>query len=225
MKKVIIGLVLLLLIGGGGAAYYFLVMNKEQAEPVEQDAPTQETNAMKDTMDSKPIMDLSQQMEQKIYYVKERRVAIVNDPSEAGVIEGYRYKSDEVEILEKKDGWARISDYIVYEDGGEEVAEWIAMDGLSKDEVIISDEENLEILDSYIEESDDLLSYKDQFRKATKELISKGDCSPEDFDELGGWVKSIKFENKEIYFIYCDGMKLENKIYLDVIKNETFRLE
>lgn len=225
MKKVIIGLVLLLLIGGGGAAYYFLVMNKEQAEPVEQDGPTQETNAMKDTMDSKPIMDLSQQMEQKIYYVKERRVAIVNDPSEAGVIEGYRYKSDEVEILEKKDGWARISDYIVYEDGGEEVAEWIFMDGLSKDEVIISDEENLEILDSYIEESDDLLSYKDQFRKATKELISKGDCSPEDFDELGGWVKSIKFENKEIYFIYCDGMKLENKIYLDVIKNETFRLE
>lgn len=225
MKKVIIGLVLLLLIGGGGAAYYFLVMNKEQAEPVEQDAPTQETNAMKDTMDSKPIMDLSQQMEQKIYYVKERRVAIVNDPSDAGVIEGYRYKSDEVEILEKKDGWARISDYIVYEDGGEEVAEWISMDGLSKDEVIISDEENLEILDSYIEESDDLLSYKDQFRKATKELISKGDCSPEDFDELGGWVKSIKFENKEIYFIYCDGMKLENKIYLDVIKNETFRLE
>ncbi|WP_394252002.1 hypothetical protein [Vibrio profundi] len=225
MKKVIIGLVLLLLIGGGGAAYYFLVMNKEQAEPVEQDVPTQDTNAMKDTVDSKPIMDLSQQMGKKIYYVKERRVAIVNDPSDAGVIEGYRYKSDEVEILEKKDGWVRISDYIVYEDGGEEVAEWIAMDGLSKDEVIISDEENLEILDSYIEESDDLLSYKDQFRKATKELISKGDCSPEDFDELGGWVKSIKFENKEIYFIYCDGMKLENKIYLDVIKNETFRLE
>jgi len=225
MKKVIIGLVLLLLIGGGGAAYYFLVMNAESEDAAEQEVPIEESGSTSEMMDTKPIMDLSEQMEQKVYYVKERRVAIVNDPSDAGVIEGYRYKAEEVEILEKKDGWARISDYIVYEDGGEEVAEWIAIDGLSKDEVIISDEESLEILDSYIEDSDDLLIYKDQFRKATKALLSKGDCSPEDFDELGGWVKSIKFETKEIYFIYCDGMKLENKIYLDAIKNETFRLE
>ncbi|MGF1756093.1 hypothetical protein L4C33_21195 [Vibrio makurazakiensis] len=222
MKKIIIAVLVLLLLGGAGAGYYFFFMQK--------DLMTSEEEGAMDKVDSesgieeKPIMDLSQPSEPMRYFVKERKLAVVSDPSEAGVIESYLYKSKEVNVLEEKDGWVRISDYIVYEDGGEEIAEWVALEGLTNEEVIISKDEQLEILDSYIAKSDDLKMYQQEFRNATQGFITSGQCSPDDFDELGGWVRSVKFQERKVYFIYCGGMKLENKIYLDVISKETFIL-
>lgn len=224
MKKIIIAVVVLLLLGGGGAGYYYFFMKEEPMESSEDESSMMTDDQKDGAMDEKPIMDLSMSEKMTQFFVKERKLPILSDPSEDAVIEGYLYKGEEVEVLEKRDKWARISDYIVFEEGGMEVAEWISLEGLSNEEVVISKEEGLEILDSYLEQSDDLKVYRQQFRDATQELLNKGDCSPEDFEELGGWVKSIKYKGKEVYFIYCGGMKLENKIYLDVVSKETFVL-
>ncbi|MEI8632600.1 hypothetical protein P4S72_12665 [Vibrio sp. PP-XX7] len=76
------------------------------------------------------------------------------------------------------------------------------MDGLSENKPIISKEERDEIIISYINKSDDLKLYKDKFIQITGRLLDEKICVPEDFEELQGWVRSIKYKiNMFILFI------------------------
>ncbi|MEZ8281278.1 SH3 domain-containing protein [Vibrio splendidus] len=220
MKKALIALLVLLILGGG-AAYYFLVMNKDPIPPEKMEEPAAEV-AQQSGSDLAPIMDLQPEPEQTEFYVLDRKLEVVEQPEIDGLITDYLYKGEKVEVLEKQGEWARISDYIVLKEGGPQTAEWVSMSGLSNDEVIISEKESIEILDSYLVKSDDLKIHKEKFRNTVAELISDGECDPSDFEELGGWVKSVKYSDRDVYFIYCGGLSLENKIYLDVNTNEIF---
>ena len=60
------------------------------------------------------------------------------------------------------------------------------------------------------------------FVQKTDELLKNETCVPEDFEELGGWVKSLKYQEREVYFVYCGGRKLANKIYFDTQSKEVF---
>ncbi|MEZ9455053.1 SH3 domain-containing protein [Vibrio splendidus] len=220
MKKALIALLVLLILGGG-AAYYFLVMNKDPIPPEKMEEPAAEVAQQSDS-DLAPIMDLQPEPEQTEFYVLDRKLKVVEQPEIDGLITDYLYKGEKVEVLEKQGEWARISDYIVLKEGGPQTAEWVSMSGLSNDEVIISEKESIEILDSYLVKSDDLKIHKETFRNTVAELISDGECDPSDFEELGGWVKSVKYSDRDVYFIYCGGLSLENKIYLDVNTNEIF---
>ncbi len=221
MKKALIALLVLLILGGGGAAYYFLVMNKAPIPPEKMEEPAVEVTQQPES-DLVPIMDLQPEPEQTEFYVLDRKLEVVEQPEIDGLITDYLYKGEKVEVLEKQGEWARISDYIVLKEGGPQTAEWVSMSGLSNDEVIISEKESKEILDSYLVKSDDLKIYQEKFRNSVAKLISEGECAPSDFEELGGWVKSVKYSNRDVYFIYCGGLSLENKIYLDVNTNEIF---
>ncbi len=220
MKKALIALLVLLILGGG-AAYYFLVINKDPIPPEKMEEPAAEFAQQSDS-DLAPIMDLQPEPEQTEFYVLDRKLEVVEQPEIDGLITDYLYKGEKVEVLEKQGEWARISDYIVLKEGGPQTAEWVSMSGLSNDEVIISEKESIEILDSYLVKSDDLKIHKEKFRNTVAELISDGECDPSDFEELGGWVKSVKYSDRDVYFIYCGGLSLENKIYLDVNTNEIF---
>ncbi|MEZ9405572.1 SH3 domain-containing protein [Vibrio sp. 10N.286.48.F5] len=222
MKKALIALLVLLILGGGGgAAYYFLVMNKDPIPQEKTEEPELEATEQSES-DLVPIMDLQPEPEQTEFYVLERKLEVVEQPEIDGLITDYLYKGEKVEVLEKQGEWARISDYIVLKEGGPQTAEWVSMSGLSNDEVIISEKESKEILDSYLVKSDDLKIHQEKFRNSVAKLISEGECAPSDFEELGGWVKSVKYSNRDVYFIYCGGLSLENKIYLDVNTNEIF---
>ncbi|MCZ4307581.1 hypothetical protein [Vibrio atlanticus] len=221
MKKALIALLVLLILGGGGAAYYFFVMKKDPTPPEKEEAPAVEVAAQSES-DLTSLTTLQPEPEQTEFYVLDRKLKVVEQPEIDGLITDYLYKGEKVELLEKLGEWARISDYIVLKEGGPQTAEWISMSGLSSDEVIISEQENREILDSYLSKSDDLKVYQEKFRNTVSELISDGECDPSDFEELGGWVKSVRYSDRDVYFIYCGGLSLENKIYLDVNTNETF---
>ncbi|MEZ9063137.1 MULTISPECIES: SH3 domain-containing protein [unclassified Vibrio] len=222
MKKALIALLVLLILGGGGgAAYYFLVMNKDPIPQEKTEGPALEATEQSES-DLVPIMDLQPEPEQTEFYVLERKLEVVEQPEIDGLITDYLYKGEKVVVLEKQGEWARISDYIVLKEGGPQTAEWVSMSGLSNDEVIISEKESKEILDSYLVKSDDLKIHQEKFRNSVAKLISEGECAPSDFEELGGWVKSVKYSNRDVYFIYCGGLSLENKIYLDVNTNEIF---
>ncbi|CAK2228077.1 SH3 domain-containing protein [Vibrio crassostreae] len=221
MKKALIALLVLLILGGGGAAYYFLVMNKDPIPPEKMEQPAVEVTQQSE-FDLAPIMDLQPEPEQTEFYVLDRKLEVVEQPEIDGLITDYLYKGEKVEVLEKQGEWARISDYIVLKEGGPQTAEWVSMSGLSNDEVIISEKESKEILDSYLVKSDDLKIHQEKFRNSVAKLISEGECAPSDFEELGGWVKSVKYSNRDVYFIYCGGLSIENKIYLDVNTNEIF---
>ncbi|WP_122055684.1 SH3 domain-containing protein [Vibrio sp. Evd11] len=220
MKKALIALLVLLILGGGGAAYYFFVMKKDPTPAEKTEESVEEVTQPE--ADLKPIMELKPEPEQTEFYVLDRKLEVVEQPEVDGLITDYLYKGEKVEVLEKQGEWARISDYIVLKEGGPQTAEWVSMSGLSDDEVIISEKESIEILDSYLVKSDDLKIHKEKFRKTVAELISDGECDPSDFEELGGWVKSVKYSDRDVYFIYCGGLSLENKIYLDVNTNEIF---
>ncbi len=166
MKKVLIAVLILLLLGGAGAGYYFFFMQKDEPEkPVAaktEKAPLDKGDA------SKPIMDLEAPApEITEYYVIERRVNVYNKPDDKSLIVDALYKGEKVSVLEKVEGWFRLSDYIVYEDGGEETAEWVNSKGLSDAEPVIKEQERLEILDGYLQKSDDLKEHLDMFRNKT----------------------------------------------------------
>ncbi|CAH7016688.1 conserved hypothetical protein [Vibrio chagasii] len=222
MKKALIALLVLLVLGGGGTAYYFFVMKEDPTPPEKVEEPVAET-IEQPISELKPVMELQPEPEQTEFYVSDRKLKVVEQPEIDGLITDYLYKGEKVEVLEKQGDWARISDYIVLKEGGPQTAEWVSMSGLSNDEVIISEKENKEILDSYLVKSDDLKLYQETFRNSVAKLISEGECEPGDFEELGGWVKSVRYKDRDVYFIYCGGLSLENKIYLDVNTNEIFK--
>ncbi|CAE6951609.1 hypothetical protein ACOMICROBIO_NCLOACGD_04383 [Vibrio sp. B1ASS3] len=220
MKKALIALAILLLLGGAGAGYYFFFMQKD--EPVVEQKPEPEQPSEPEEK-PKPIMDLEAPApEITEYYVTERRINVFNKPERQALIVDTLYKGEKVSALEKTDGWFRLSDYIVYEEGGEETAEWVDSKGLSDAEPVIKEQERLEILDGYLQKSDDLKTHLDMFRNKTQQLLDDETCDPSDFEELGGWVRSVTYKKRNVYFIYCGGLEQENKIYLDVDKGEIF---
>ncbi|WP_199437938.1 SH3 domain-containing protein [Vibrio owensii] len=220
MKKALIALAILLLLGGAGAGYYFFFMQKD--EPVVEQKPEPE-QPIEPEEKPKPIMDLEAPApEITEYYVTERRINVYNKPEHQALIVDTLYKGEKVSVLEKADGWFRLSDYIVYEEGGEETAEWVDSKGLSDAEPVIKEQERLEILDGYLQKSDDLKTHLDMFRNKTQQLLDDETCDPSDFEELGGWVRSVTYKKRNVYFIYCGGLEQENKIYLDVDKGEIF---
>jgi len=220
MKKALIVLAILLLLGGAGAGYYFFFMQKD--EPVVEQKPEPEQPSEPEEK-PKPIMDLKAPApEITEYYVTERRINVYNKPEHQALIVDTLYKGEKVSVLEKADGWFRLSDYIVYEEGGEETAEWVDSKGLSDAEPVIKEQERLEILDGYLQKSDDLKTHLDMFRNKTQQLLDDETCDPSDFEELGGWVRSVTYKKRNVYFIYCGGLEQENKIYLDVDKGEIF---
>lgn len=220
MKKALIALAILFLLGGAGAGYYFFFMQKD--EPVVEQKPELEQPSEPEEK-PKPIMDLEAPApEITEYYVTERRINVYNKPENQALIVDTLYKGEKVSVLEKADGWFRLSDYIVYEEGGEETAEWVDSKGLSDAEPVIKEQERLEILDGYLQKSDDLKTHLDMFRNKTQQLLDDETCDPSDFEELGGWVRSVTYKKRNVYFIYCGGLEQENKIYLDVDKGEIF---
>jgi len=77
--------------------------------------------------------------------------------------------------------------------------------------IVLSDSQ----IEQAISGSDDYNKYKTIFINSTKILIQNRKCSISEFEKIGGWVKSQSQKNRPIYFTYCGGMKLNNKIYLD----------
>lgn len=154
--------------------------------------------------------------------MNEHKLPVRNERSDDAYPVRYLYKGNQVIVLEQKEGWGRISRYFVYEEGGPEVAEWVSMQGLSETRPVISKAEKEEILTAYINKSDDLKLYQEKFIQVTGKLIDEKICTPEDFDELKGWVRSVKYKNRNVYFIYCGGLKVADKIYLDVNSGEIF---
>ncbi|MGP8305696.1 SH3 domain-containing protein [Vibrio sp. YIC-376] len=220
MKKALIAIVVVLLLGGSGAGYYFFFMQENQPEPATEKPSAKSQQSEKVT---KPIMDLgSVQPEMTEYYVIDRQINVYNKPDHNALVVDTLYKGEKVAVLEKYNGWYRMSDYLVYKEGGEETAEWLDAKGLSDAEPVIKEQERLEILDGYLQKSDDLKEHQEIFRDKTQQLLDENTCEPDDFEELGGWVRSVTYKERNVYFIYCSGLEQENKIYLDADSGEIF---
>lgn len=219
MKKLLMVVFLLLGVAGAGAGYY-LFYYKPQQDLANQAAAVEDKADEKEEEKPQSIADLKP--ENMEFYVDVEKLGIREAASLDAFVQRYLYKGEKVRLLEKKNGWGRVSAYFVYEQGGPEIAEWIPLDGLVEQAPVITVEERKKTIQGYIAASDDLVQFEDIFLTTTDKLLKDGSCSPVDFEELGGWVKSTKYADRDVYFIYCGGLKLADKIYLDVRTGEVF---
>jgi hypothetical protein len=156
-------------------------------------------------------------------------------PSKRCGIVGIKFFREGVVVLEEKDGWARItkpyfggcaagkSDYVdsgnaacTRENGFDagEFAEWVDASALS--EIRPPDPaEGATGMEVVVGQSDDYRLHKDAFVAAARSLISSGRCTKNDFEDNGGWMKSMNNASEPVYFIYCGGLSAGNKIYLN----------
>jgi len=214
-------MLLLLLLGIGCAAggYYIfyykpqqdaLAMEGEEEEPI---TPIPLVEEEEEVEPPPPITD---------YYVSPPKLGVREAPDYSAFVENVVYRGDKLHILEKRDGWGRISPYYVYEEGGPEVAEWVPMEALLEVAPTITKQERVETVTTYIENSDDFKQHFEMFIKTTDNLLKDGTCTPEDFEETQGWIRSVTFDDIDAYFVYCGGLKQANKIYLDVQTGKIF---
>lgn len=220
MKKII--MIVLLLVGiacAGGGYYIFYLKPKQDAELASQmenaEEPIKPLNIVKEKPQppKPPVTD---------YYVSPERLGVRESPDHSAFVESVVYRGDKLHVLEKRDGWGRISAYYVYEEGGPEVAEWVPMDALLEVAPTITKDERIETVSSYIENSDDFKAHFEMFVKKTDQLLKEKTCTPEDFEETKGWMRSLTFNERDVYFVYCGGLKQANKIYLDIRSGEIF---
>jgi len=168
-------------------------------------------------------------------------------PNTAGKSKRKLYRGQVVEVLEVKDGWARISRY--YNGASEglsgNVAHWVFATHLSAkpsvedlpakpsakpaaevlpaqpppgEKIIVS----ASILDA-IKASDDLPKYESTFAWVSAKLVDTGTCKVSDFRDIGGWWRSAGHKPRPVYYTYCGGGSNSDRIYVDITTGETFR--
>jgi hypothetical protein len=146
-------------------------------------------------------------------------------------------------IYEEKNGWARISKYYdascqhglsAYVDSGNTActegngiingrfAEWVSVRYLSDTRPA---DPSADATGDYalVIGSDDYRLYKDVFAKAAARLIASGRCTEQDFNNMGGWMKSTNHRDSPVYFTYCGEMHVNNRLYLNAATGDVFR--
>jgi len=169
-------------------------------------------------------------------------------PNTAAKARGKLHRGQVVEVLEVKEGWARISRYY---NGASEglsgtVAHWVFAKHLSA----LSSAENLTatpdtknppaevqpampppgekivvsapILEA-IKSSDDLPKYQATFAWVSTKLVDSGTCKISDFRDIGGWWRSADHKPRPVYYTYCGGGSNSDRIYVDTTTGVTFR--
>jgi hypothetical protein len=156
---------------------------------------------------------------------------------------GTLFRGEKSPVLEERDGWVRVTRYYdasckngrsEYVDSGNTACDSTngIVDGRFAEWVSVSHLISTRPADpaagaagnfALVSGSDDYGKYKDAFVRAAADLIKSGRCSQVDFQESGGWLKSIQHQNRPVYFTNCGGMTLQNRLYLDASTGRIFR--
>jgi len=177
------------------------------------------------------------------YWVTSERLNRRTCPSESCGVVGQFFFREGVTIHERRDGWARVtqpydascvnrrSEYVDIgnaacdpangiTDG--QFAEWVSAEYLSEDRPPdpAADASGIEEL---VAGSNDFARYRTAFAKAAQSLIAQRRCTERDFRDMGGWMKSSNHRNQPIYFTYCGGATIANRLYLNASTGEIFR--
>ena len=75
-----------------------------------------------------------------------------------------------------------------------------------------------------IKYSDNFEFHKEVFIKYSQKILNSGKCSMKDFRENGGWAKATGSNaQKPVYFIYCGGFTLKDKLYLNISNGKVWK--
>ena len=75
-----------------------------------------------------------------------------------------------------------------------------------------------------IAKSDDYEMHRAAFTKAATFLLTTSRCGQRELKEYGGFVKAQGgYKDQPIYFTYCGGMKVANRLYVDADTGKVFK--
>lgn len=178
------------------------------------------------------------------YWVQSERADRRTCPSNECGLVGQLFFREAAEVYERQGDWARVtepysascsggrSDYV--DEGNAncdpdngivdgQFAEWTLFENLSETRPA-DPAETASNAERLVANSDDFSTHRAAFVAAANELIADGTCRPNDFLEMGGWVKSMnEGRNEPVYFTYCGGMTVANRIYLNAATGRTYR--
>ncbi|MDB4583759.1 SH3 domain-containing protein [Draconibacterium sp.] len=174
-----------------------------------------------------------------------------------GKVAGRLHQSEKIEVLEVKDGWARISAYYGAEIEGQaqNVARWVfathlspalpaaekveegativeammSSDDLTGYQNIAAADQPVQRIDANspivaaIKASEDLAKYMGTFVSVSGKLIDAGECQLSDFEDIGGWWRSVDHQPRPIYYTYCGGASNNHRVFVNVNTGRVFR--
>jgi hypothetical protein len=175
------------------------------------------------------------------FWVTTERLNRRTCPSDSCGVVGQYFFREAATILERREGWARMTKLYdascvngrsQYVDTGNtacdpangitdgQFAEWVSAEYLS-DTRPPDPAAGASGIEELVAGSDDFARYRTAFAEAAQSLIAQGQCSE---GEMGGWMKSVNnHRNQPVYFTYCGGSTLANRLYLNAETGELFR--
>lgn len=158
------------------------------------------------------------------YFVATDEVKERLGPSAQAKATNTLYKRQQLEVLEVKGGWARVSKFYdgQFEGVVGSVARWVPLSSLSKTKPAEPKVDGSPIAQA-LKHSNNFEKHQRTFISASEKLIADGTCKLKDFRDAGGWAKSSTMAPRQVYFVYCGGMEKSNRIYLDVSDGSIFR--
>lgn len=129
---------------------------------------------------------------------------------------------ESAKVLETKNGWGRVTHFYdascsggksQYVDSGRAVcdktngivggkfAEWVKLDGLSKDRPP-KPEAGSSAIEQALKDSDRYEEHRDRFLAAAEELMVSGQCTLQDFIDEGGWMRSTQKKQRCRHLFY-----------------------
>jgi hypothetical protein len=222
VRKLLLGLgaTVLLLGAGGGVAYYLGYFDDSQeAQNNTADKVPAPIVAVEPTKIGEPTPEPEPLPTQ--YYVSRAAETVFLQPEHSATPDGVAYYGEQLNVMERRGDWIRIAPIYQLEEGADEVSQWVNSANLSVEPVKLSGSDWFDVLQKYIENSDHYMSFQEAFLEASTQLIKGKQCRLADFEEVGGWIKSINHQDS-VYFTYCGGIEAEHKIYLNVASGEIF---
>ena len=145
--------------------------------------------------------------------------------NETGKVTDKLFQQEKVEVFEVRNGWARISEYYDEEINGlsTKVARWVFATHLSAPRPTVKKATANSPIVNAIKSSDDLEMHLDIFAWASEELINSGECKLSDFEDIGGWWRSVDHKPRPVYYTYCGGSINNHRVYVNTATGTTFR--
>ncbi len=214
-KKALIGLLILLIVAAGaGAVYYFFFK-----PPAEIDlTPNPEDSLLAEPVET--AQDDSSIVEYQTYYVISTSANVYAKDNFESTLIGEVTLRDEVEVYEQKGRWSRIQEWSNEVTGA---SQWVYSAHLSEEHPHETDVERYRNLKRLLRASDDFEANESRFIELTNELLLSGQCSEADLAQVQGWIRSFNYPDEPIYYTYCGGLEVDDKLYLNLATGQSFR--
>jgi hypothetical protein len=214
MKKARIGLLILLFIAGGAAAVYYFFFYQPEPEVEESSSLESEVSQMPPAEKELEPIPFTE------FFVISPGIEIYAKPNFESQVVGKTELREVVKVYQEKGRWSRVQSWINETTGK---SQWIYNEHLSTEHPGVTVQERYQTIKQLIASTDDFEQYEARFIELTDSVLQSKQCSEEDLTQLKGWIRSFNYPDEPIYYSYCGGLEVEDKLYINLDSGDVFR--